>query len=126
MALIHEELTGTILGAAVEVHRLLGPGLLAHALATGVPPEPWDETVERRWPGSPQVACQKAVHLALTGNLREAAYLLKLERWPGFADWWAASAVVASLAGDTAERDTAIMNLKLRFPLLPVGTLGLL
>ena len=26
--MIHEELTGTILGAAVEVHRLLGPGLL--------------------------------------------------------------------------------------------------
>lgn len=102
------------------------PGLLVHSLATGIPPDPWDETVERRWPGSPQVACQKAVHLALTGNIREATYLLKLERWPGVADWWAANAVVASLAGDTGERDAALMNLKLRFPLLPVGTLGLL
>lgn len=33
MALIHEELTNTILGAAVEVHRLLGPGLLESVYA---------------------------------------------------------------------------------------------
>ena len=33
MALIHEELTDTILGAAVEVHRLLGPGLLESVYA---------------------------------------------------------------------------------------------
>ena len=31
--MIHEELTNTILGAAVEVHRLLGPGLLESVYA---------------------------------------------------------------------------------------------
>jgi hypothetical protein len=101
------------------------PGQLVHALATGVAPPAWDERTEQRQPGSPQVACQKAVHLALSGRLREASYLLRLERWPGFADWWAALAVVAALAGDTAARDEALLNLQIRFPLLPVGTLGL-
>ncbi|MEQ1568790.1 MAG: GxxExxY protein [Myxococcota bacterium] len=33
MALIQEELTNTILGAAVEVHRLLGPRLLESVYA---------------------------------------------------------------------------------------------
>ncbi|MEZ4238012.1 MAG: hypothetical protein R3F59_18080 [Myxococcota bacterium] len=101
------------------------PGQLVHALATGVAPPDWDPATEQRQPGSPQVACQKAVHLALTGNLREASYLLRLERWPGFADWWAALAVVTALAGDTNARDEALLNLRVRFPLLPVGTLGL-
>jgi GxxExxY protein len=31
---LHTELTGRILGAAIEVHRSLGPGLLEHAYAT--------------------------------------------------------------------------------------------
>jgi hypothetical protein len=101
------------------------PGQLVHALATGVAPPLWDPRTEQRQPGSPQVACQKAVHLALSGSLREASYLLRLERWPGFADWWAALAVVAALAGDTVARDEALLNLRIRFPLLPVGSLGL-
>jgi hypothetical protein len=101
------------------------PGQLVHALATGVAPPPWDERTEQRQPGSPQVACQKAVHMALSGDLREASYLLRLERWPGFADWWSALAVVAALAGDPAARDEALLNLRIRFPMLPVGTLGL-
>ncbi len=101
------------------------PGQLVHALATGVPPPPWDPRTEQREPGSPQVACQKAVHMALSGNLREASYLMRLERWPGVADWWAASAVVSALAGNTLARDEALINLRIRFPLLPVGTLGL-
>jgi hypothetical protein len=65
------------------------------------------------------------VHLALLGRKSEALFLLRLERWPAVADWWAAMAVVAALSGDTAIRDDALLNLRLRFPLLPVGSLGL-
>jgi hypothetical protein len=101
------------------------PGVLANALATGQPPPPWDPTIEQRWPGSPQVACQKAVHLALMGQVSEAIYLLRLERWPGFADWWAAIAVVSHLSGDHQTRDDALRELMLRYPLLPTVTLGL-
>jgi GxxExxY protein len=32
--LIHEEITGQIIGAAVEVHRALGPGLLESVYET--------------------------------------------------------------------------------------------
>lgn len=101
------------------------PASLAYALATGERPEPWDETIEHMQPGAPQVACQKAVHLALSGNVREATYLLRLERWPGFADWWAALAVVSHIAGDHQTRDDALRELALRYPLVPVFTLGL-
>jgi hypothetical protein len=101
------------------------PGQLAYALAAKAPPPPWDEATEQRYPGSPQIACQKAVWLALSGKLREATYLLKLERWPGFADWWTAVAVVAWASGDEVAMKDALNNLTLRFPLLPVEDLGL-
>jgi hypothetical protein len=123
---------GRLAGRADQVTRKLlrsderwVPGMLADSLATGQPPPPWDLAIEQRWPGSPQVACQKAVHLALSKNVREATYLLRLERWPGFADWWAAVAVVAHLAGDYQTRDDALRELMLRYPLLPTVTLGL-
>ncbi|MEQ1564222.1 MAG: hypothetical protein ABMA64_01200 [Myxococcota bacterium] len=101
------------------------PGQLAFALASHTAPPPWDDTVELQSPGSPQIACQKAVWLALSGKPHEARYVLKLEKWPGFADWWTASAVVAWAQGDEVGMKTALNNLTLRFPLLPVEDLGL-
>jgi len=101
------------------------PGQLAHALASGEAPPPWDDAAAAREPGSPQVRCQRAVHQALSGDLASATRTLDLDRRPAEPDWWAAQAVVAHLRGERERRDQALEELKWRFPLLPVDRLGL-
>lgn len=101
------------------------PGTLVHALATKSPPPPWNPADDARAPGSPQIRCQRAVHQALSGGAAEARQALEADPWPAEPDWWAARAVVAHVQGDRAGRDRAVAELRWRFPLLPVGTLGL-
>jgi len=101
------------------------PGQLVHSLLSGTPPPPWDPAIERRSPGSPQVLCQRAVHLALSGNVPDAIALLSGSRMPALADWWTAWAVVHHLGEQQQARDEALLNVRLRFPLVPAGGLGL-
>ena len=101
------------------------PGLLVHAMASGEEPPPWDFSLEDLRPGSPQVLCQRAVHLALQGRVGEATELLEDHPFPSEADWWSARAVVSHFAGDAGSRDEALLNLRLRFPMIPLGNLGL-
>lgn len=101
------------------------PGLLVHAMASGEEPPPWDFSLEDLRPGSPQVLCQRAVHLALQGRVHEALALLDEHPFPAEADWWSARAVVSHFASDAGSRDEALLNLRLRFPMIPLGNLGL-
>ncbi len=103
------------------------PGELVYRWASGTIPElgAWDERNEHRQPGRPQVLCQKAVHLALNGRLTDARALLDALGARQVADWWTAKAVVAHIANDPVARDTALYELRLRYPLLPAGRMGL-
>lgn len=129
--------------AALEVGRTLGDApaatkamvkadgfdptwALVHALATGEAPPPWDEAFAQQWPGSPQVQALRAVHQAASGDLDAARATLAAPKRRAVADWWAAKAVVAWLAGDDEARLDALAEWRYRFPLLPGATLGTL
>jgi len=101
-------------------------GQVAHAVATGEAPPPWNDAPSLRWPGSPQVEALRAVHLAVSGELEEGQAHLDAHKARGVADYWAARAVLAWLSGDEEGRLGALRQWSLRFPLLPGSTLGTL
>jgi hypothetical protein len=100
-------------------------GQVVDALARGEAPPTWQGGLEQRWPGSPQVAALRAVHLTLSGEAEAGAKHLAEHKAPAQADYWAARAVLAHLEGDEEGRDEALEQWKLRFPMLPGMTLGL-
>ena len=122
---------GQAAGAPDSVARMLlrvddhwVPGQLAIAFTTSEAPAPWDPLLEARFPGSAQVACQRAVHLALDGKTDEADAVLDAIKARGIADYWTARALVAWKAGDEEARASALQQRRLRFPLMPGQTAG--
>ena len=111
--------------ALVAAHPTDLPAHLAHSLVIGEPPPKLDPTLEMRTPGSPRLMCQRAVHQALSGDSMFAHALLLGHPWPELADWWVARLALADIDGNEAERDKALIQLRLRFPDLPIGHLGL-
>ncbi|MBX2801040.1 MAG: hypothetical protein KTR31_25395, partial [Myxococcales bacterium] len=97
---------------------------LAHSVASGKPPAEWPDRMTQRSADSPQIRCQLAVHHALSGRPGYARAMLDGRPMPTLADWWTARAVVAAFEGDVAKRSEALLNLRLRFPLAPLGYVG--
>lgn len=78
--------------------------------------------------GSPRVRIERAVFLAIDDNADEALAILEQERskGPPTADLFAALAWVYTITGDEPARDAALLELRLRFPTIPIGSMGVL
>lgn len=78
--------------------------------------------------GAPKVRIERAVFLALDGKMNKALTILEGERkaGPPTADLFAALAWVHTIQGDDEARDAALLELRLRFPTIPIGKMGVL
>ncbi len=79
------------------------------------------EEARKRRAGSPEVACQMAILLAITGEAESAAEVLRTARSASHrvADYWVAKAIIALAVWDLEEAGAALTELKMRFPATP-------